>query len=160
MGYTIISCDAYNESGDLKKQVIQYRQTHGFYPEAVVADQIYGTGENKKYLRVPGIKYSGRPLGRRPKETEENREELRENDEQLKKYQKMRSGTEGKSGQSRNFYGLNQTAARLEKTGISRIMAVFTGVNLIRVLKELKLFIFWLIRKYPGNEQMVASAVI
>jgi len=69
-------------------------------------------------------------LGRSPKETEENREELRENDEQLKKYQNMRSGTEGKSGQSKNFYGLNQIAARLEQTGISRIMAVFTGVNL------------------------------
>ena len=72
----------------------------------------------------------------------------------------MRSETEGKSGQSKNFYDLNKIAARLEKTGISRIMAVFTGVNLIRVLKDLKLFIFWLIRKYPGNEQMAALAAI
>ena len=75
-------------------------------------------------------------------EPEENREELRENDEQLKKYQNMRSGIEGKFGQSKNFYGLNQTATRLEQTSISRTMAIFTGVNLIRVLKELKLFIF------------------
>jgi len=79
---------------------------------------------------------------------------------QLKKYQNMRSGTEGQSGQSKNFYGLDQISARLEQAGISRIIAVFTGVNLIRVLKELKLFIFWLIRKYPGNEQMVALATI
>ncbi|MEI7812269.1 MAG: hypothetical protein WCJ01_07570, partial [Ignavibacteria bacterium] len=94
-------------------------------------------------------------------EPEENREELRENDEQLKKYQNMRSGIEGKLGQSKNFYGLNQTSAWLEQqTGISRIMAVFTGVNLIRVLTELKLFIFWLIRKYLSNEQMVALAAI
>ncbi|MEI7812434.1 MAG: hypothetical protein WCJ01_08405 [Ignavibacteria bacterium] len=34
--------------------------------------------------------------------------------------QNMRSGTEGKSGQSKNFYDLNQTSARLEQTSISR----------------------------------------
>ncbi|MEI7810975.1 MAG: hypothetical protein WCJ01_00975 [Ignavibacteria bacterium] len=39
---------------------------------------------------------------------------------QLKKYQNMRSGIEGKFGQSKNFYGLNQIAARLEQTSISR----------------------------------------
>lgn len=107
-----ISYDAYNESRDLIQQVEQYKRSFGFYSEVVVADQIYGSRENRNWLKEKGIKYSGKALGCPPKETEENREELKEIKEQLKKYQKKRSEVEGKFGQGKNFYGLNEIDAR------------------------------------------------
>ena len=137
-----ISYDAYNESTDLTQQVEQYKRTFGYYPKVVVADQIYGTRENRKWLKEKEIIYSGKALGRPPKETVENREELRERKEQLKKYKNKRSEVEGKFGQGKNFYGLNEIDARTYTTSMSWIMATFFGLNLIRALKELPHFIF------------------
>lgn len=137
-----ISYDAYNESTDLIKQVEEYKRGFGFYPKIIVTDQLYGTRENRKWLKERGIIYSGKPLGRPPKETEENREELKEIKEQLKKYQNKRSEIEGKFGQGKNFYGLNKIDARTYSTSISWIMATFFGLNIIRALKELPHFIF------------------
>ncbi|MBU2507159.1 MAG: transposase, partial [Bacteroidetes bacterium] len=132
-------------------QVEQYKRTFGFYPKVVVTDQIYGTRENRKWLKGKEIIYSGKPLGRPPKETEENREELKEIKEQLKRYQNKRSEIEGKFGQGKNFYGLNEIDARTYSTSISWIMATFFGLNIIRTLKEISHFIFvfiktWLIK--------------
>lgn len=137
-----ISYDAYNESTDLIQQVEKYKSGFGFYPKILVADQLYGTRENRRWLKEKGIIYSGKPLGRPPKETEENREELKEIKEQLKKYQNKRSEIEGKFGQGKNFYGLNKIDARTYSTSISWIMATFFGLNIIRALKELPHFIF------------------
>ncbi|MBU1678310.1 MAG: IS5 family transposase [Bacteroidetes bacterium] len=137
-----ISYDAYNESIYLPQQVEQYKRTFGFYPKVVVTDQIYGTRENRKWLKGKEIIYSGKPLGRPPKETEENREELKEIKEQLKRYQNKRSEIEGKFGQGKNFYGLNEIDARTYSTSISWIMATFFGLNIIRALKEISHFIF------------------
>lgn len=146
-----ISYDAYNESTNLLEQVEQYKSTFGFYPKVVVADQVYGSRENRKWMKEKEITYSGKPLGRPPKETEENREELREIKEQLKKYQNKRSEIEGKFGQGKNFYGLNEISARTYSTSISWIMATFFGLNMIRALKDLPHFIFvffktWLLK--------------
>lgn len=63
-----VSWDAYNESVDLKGQIESYRARFGCYPEYVIADKIYGTRDNRAYMKVRGIKYSGVPLGRRKKE--------------------------------------------------------------------------------------------
>ena len=38
-----ISWDNYNESGDLKAQVEEFKNYTGYYPESVYADQIYHT---------------------------------------------------------------------------------------------------------------------
>ena len=64
-----LSWEAYNESGDLKKQVDDYQEQYGYYPEVVLADKIYLSRENRQYLQNLGIRLSGKPLGR-PKENE------------------------------------------------------------------------------------------
>ena len=46
-----LSWDAYNEGIDLKEQVERYKALMGYYPEVVIADKIYGTRENRDYLR-------------------------------------------------------------------------------------------------------------
>lgn len=72
-----LSWDAYHEASDLSDQVEKYRKRFGFYPEAVVGDNIYGTRSNRAWLKEKRIRFSGRRLGRPPKETVENSEQLK-----------------------------------------------------------------------------------
>ena len=65
-----IGWDAFNESKDLKRQAEEYRQRFGYYPEVVLGDQIYGSRDNRAYLKENGIRFGGKPLGRPPKKTE------------------------------------------------------------------------------------------
>jgi len=59
-----LSWEAYNEGTDLKKQVEAYKKLNGCYQEVVITDKIYGTRENRQWLKELGIRYSGKPLGR------------------------------------------------------------------------------------------------
>lgn len=67
-----ISGDAFHEGGDLPVQVGAYKQRYGHYPQSILGDTIYGTRENRRYLKEKGILFSGKPLGRPPKMTEKN----------------------------------------------------------------------------------------
>ena len=77
-----IGWDAFNESKDLKKQVEEYRRRFGHYPEVVLADQLYGSRDNRKYLRENGIRFGGKALGRPPKQSAENKDRIRKMQEQ------------------------------------------------------------------------------
>ncbi|MEA3436371.1 MAG: IS5 family transposase, partial [Thermodesulfobacteriota bacterium] len=121
-GYAIpdtISWNAYNESQDLIKQVGNYIDRFGHYPEAVIADNIYGTKNNRDYLKSKGIRFSGKPLGRPKKQTEENKEELRKEKKRKKKEYRERIPIEGKFGQGKNGYRLNYIRAKLQETSES-----------------------------------------
>jgi hypothetical protein len=61
-----LSWDNFNESGDLKEQIAEFKRYTGFYPESVHVDKIYRTRENRAYCRERGIRMSGPPLGRPP----------------------------------------------------------------------------------------------
>ena len=43
----------------------------------MLGDSLYGTRENRRYLKARGIRFAGKPPGRPKKVTEENREELK-----------------------------------------------------------------------------------
>lgn len=71
-GFTFIekqSYDNFNESTSFIESVEVYKQRYGSYPEAVLADQIYRTRNNRNYCKERGIRLSGPRLGR-PKATE------------------------------------------------------------------------------------------
>jgi hypothetical protein len=68
--------DAFHEGQDLPTQVEAYRQRYGCYPAVVLGDPVYGTRENRRWLKARGIRFAGKPLGRPPKATEANREQL------------------------------------------------------------------------------------
>jgi len=57
-----------------------YKERFGFYPEVVHADGIYGTRDNRKWLKEHGIRFAGKPLGRPRKVTDENRAEMNQTD--------------------------------------------------------------------------------
>src|SRR4030095_11615071 len=51
-----LSWDAFNESTRLKDSVEKYKIRFGFYPEEVLADKIYCTRKNRKWLKEMDIK--------------------------------------------------------------------------------------------------------
>lgn len=93
-----ISRDALHESGNLPAQAEACKQRYGHYPQSVLEDTIYGTQENRHYLKEKGILFSGKPLGRPPQMTEENREEFKQLQKQRREDCRQRIPIEGKFG--------------------------------------------------------------
>lgn len=64
-GFTFIdnqSFDNFNEGITLVDSAKKYRERHGCWPEAILADTIYRNRENRKFCREHGIRLSGRGL--------------------------------------------------------------------------------------------------
>lgn len=126
-----LSWEAYNEGTDLKKQVEAYKKLNGCYPEVVITDKIYGTRENRQWLKDLGIRYSGKPLGR---PSAQSQTQYRKRKQKIE--QGIRNQVEGKFGQGKNGYNLNRVRARTSRTSESWIAAIFFVMNLIRFGKE------------------------
>ncbi len=129
------SFDAFHEGADLKGQVEQYYERYGVYPQRVIADTIYGSRENRRYLKGKGIVFSGKPLGRPKKEAEENREALKREKKQRRADYLQRIPIEGKFGQSKNGYRLNYIRAKRADTTEAWINSIFLVMNLLVLLK-------------------------
>lgn len=99
-----INWEAFREGGDLKSQVEAYQARHGVYPESLHAYPIYGTRENRTYLKGKGIRYAGKPLGRPWKVTEQNAAQLKREKQQRQADYRQRLPIEGKFGQGKNAY--------------------------------------------------------
>lgn len=126
-----LSWDAFHEGGDLKHQVESFRQQYGCYPATVLADPVYGTRDNRKWLKDRGIHFAGKPLGRPRKETDENREELRQLKARQREEYRQRIPIEGKFGQGKTGYGLNYIKARRMDTSSAWINSIFLVMNLL-----------------------------
>ena len=55
------SWDAFHERNHLSNYVENYRKRFGFYPEKVLADKIYCTRENRRWLKDKNIKLAAKP---------------------------------------------------------------------------------------------------
>ncbi|MBT5300008.1 MAG: IS5 family transposase [Rhodospirillaceae bacterium] len=133
-----LSWDAYNEGHDLPTQVEAYRQRHGHYPEKVLADPLYGTRANRKFLKEKGIEFAGKPLGRPPKTT---RSEQAASKQKRQKDYRERIPIEGKFGQGKNGYDLNYIRARTAKTSEAWIRSIFLVMNLLVLIRFLFVWI-------------------
>ena len=131
-----IRWDAFNEGGDLETQVEAYLRRYGFYPEAVVADPVYGTQKNRAYLKDKGIRHAGKALGRPKKVTEQNREQLKRDKQQRQAEYRQRIPIEGKFGQGKRAYGLNQIQAKTARTSEAWINSIFLVMNLLVLLRH------------------------
>lgn len=128
-----LSWDAFNEGTDLKDQVEKYRERFGFYPAVVCGDTIYGTRDNRRYLKKLGIEFSGKALGRPPKLTEEEAKLARR---KRKAQAGLRNGIEGKFGEGKRKYDLDLVKAKTMRTSESWIAAVFFVMNLAAWLRK------------------------
>lgn len=121
-----LSWDAYNENTELIKQVEAYKNLKGYCPEVVIVDHIYGTRENRNYLKERGIRFFGKPLGRPRKEPMTAYQKMKQKIERG-----IRNQNEGKFGQGKNAYKLSMVRARSTKTSASWISCIFFVMNLI-----------------------------
>lgn len=127
--------DAFHEGHDLPSQVEAYRERYGYYPESVLGDPIYGTRDNRRYLKQHGIRFAGKPLGRPRQVTEANREEVKRLKAQRREEYLQRIPIEGKFGQGKNGYRLNYIRAKRSDTSTAWINSIFLVMNLIILLK-------------------------
>ncbi len=127
--------DAFNESTDLITQIESYRKRYGCFPEVVLADGIYGTRANRKYMKKHNIRFGGKPLGRPRKQTKENAEQLKREKQQRRQDALERIPIEGKFGQGKNGYRLNYIRARTLKTSEAWINSIFMVMNLMVLLR-------------------------
>jgi len=134
-GYTRIntfSWNAYHESKDFKQSVEAYRKIHGHYPELVQVDAIYPTRENRDWAKERNIRITAKPLGR-PKQEQESAYQKRKR----KKENAERNHIEGKIGQGKNGYRMNQIRTRLKETAESWISCIVFVMNLVRMESEM-----------------------
>ncbi len=140
-GYThvhTIGWDNFNEGTYLKQCVEYYREVYNCYPESVSVDKLFGTQENRKYLKELGIRFVGKALGR-PKKMEAKQKRA------LEKEMAQRNLIEGKFGQGKLAYGLQKIKARLKHTSESWIMSIYFVMNLLRMAED---SFFGLIKKW------------
>ncbi len=123
-----ISWDAFNEASFMMDYIEQYKERFGYYPEKVLADQIYCTRENRRKLKELEIRLLAKPLGR-PKAVADH----------LSPGQ--RNPIEGKFGQAKNGYGMNRIRARLRNTSQSWIASIIMVLNLVKLAGEASLCI-------------------
>jgi transposase, IS5 family len=119
-----ISWDNFNESGDLKSQVEAYKNYAGYYPESVHVDKIYRTRENRAWCKGRGIRISGVPLGRPPKNVTKDKKKQAQEDERI------RNSIEGKFGQAKRRFSLGRVMAKLSHTSQTAIAITFLVMNL------------------------------
>jgi IS5 family transposase len=123
--------DAFYEGNDLPAQVEAYKQRYGYYPEVVLGDPVYGTRENRRWLKARGLRFAGKPLGRPKKETQGNRAQLRAEKAQRREEYLQRIPIEGKFGQGKNGYRLNYIRAKRADTSYAWINSIFLVMNLL-----------------------------
>ena len=131
-----LSWDAYNESGDLKEQIENYRRRFGYYPASVHADTIYRTRSNRDYCKEREIRLTGKQLGRPPKQTEENKALLKARKKEMQQDERDRIPVEGKFGNVKRKGSLGRIMAKLSYTAESVIHVGIIVLNLDKYLRE------------------------
>ncbi len=119
-----LSWDNFNESGDLKRQVEAYKKFTGYYPTSVHVDRIYRTRDNRAWCKERGIRISGPPLGRPPKNISKETKKQAQDDE------RFRNAIEGKFGQAKRRYSLDCIMSKLASTSETSIAITFLVINL------------------------------
>ncbi len=117
-----ISWDAFNEGTHLEEYVENYKQRFGYYPEKVIADKLYWSRDNRRWLKKNNIKLAAKPLGRPSAKAVANHVSPGE-----------RNPIEGKFGQAKNGYGMNRIRARLKQTSESWVASIILVLNLVKL---------------------------
>ena len=117
----LFSWDAFNEGTKLIHAIENHKKRTGYYPEEVLADQIYCNRENRRKLKEMGIRLLAKPLGR---PSAVKTEHVRPGE---------RNPIEGKFGQGKSAYGLGRIKARLSETSESWIASTILVLNLVKL---------------------------
>ena len=115
-----------------------------FYPEAVLADKIYQTRENRRYCKALGIRLSGPPLGRK-RAGEAGAKESR----QMRKDACERNGIESSNGVAKRRYGLDLIMSKLDETAKTEAALIILAMNAAHRLRRWLLHFFrvWALKR-------------
>lgn len=120
-----LSWNAYNESADLIPHIESYKELYGYYPEVAMVDKIYGTNANRKWCKERGIRMTVASKGKQP--------ELSAYEKRKRKKEfNQRNLVEGKIGQAKQGYGLNNIKAKLSNTSHAWIGMILFVTNIIK----------------------------
>jgi len=129
-GYAFIetlSWDAFNECNDVQSAAENYKRRYGYYPANIIADAIYHTRENKKWCTANQIKLIGKTLSK----TVLSKMTAKERKAHKQKHN-SRNHVEGKFGQGKNGYELNEIKAKYSNTSKSWIAAIIFVMNILK----------------------------
>jgi len=131
------SLEAYHEGNELKSHIEAYYKRFGWFPASVHTDKIYQTRVNRAYCKARGIRLSGPPSGRPPKDQQTYKElkQLTRADELL------RIPIEGCFGNLKRRYGFDLVKEKLAATSENTIAMTILAMNLDRILRIL----FWVV---------------
>lgn len=132
-----ISWESYHESYDLQIHIDRYVALYNCYPEKINCDKIYHTTANHELAKIYGIRLVGTKLGR-PKKIDQTPEAKRA----AQAERNQRNVVEGKIGQAKNAYGLDQIVAKTQDTSVVWITCCLIATNLVRWLKDVSLYLF------------------
>ncbi len=141
-----ISFEAYNESTCLIEAVERFKDRTGYYPERVLADQIYRTRENRSYCKAHGIRLSGPKLGR-PGATAkaDKRQEYQDNADRIE--------VERSFSLSKRCYGMSCITTKLEETQLTSIALSVFVTNLFKIHKRILYALLYLFQYGNGYKR-------
>ena len=128
-----IGFENFNESTTFINGVEKFCKRFAKYPDYTVTDQIYGTRENRAYLKKHSIRAAVKPLGRRNK----NSVEVEKERQWRRKKQRERNRIEGAIGYGKTNFHLGLIRAKLPKTEESWIKMGLLTQNLIVATKRM-----------------------
>ena len=142
-----ISFEAYNESTCLKEAVERFKERSGYYPEWVLADQIYRTRENWSYCKEHGIRLSGSKLGRLSANAKvDKKQEYQDNADRIE--------VERTFSLSKRCYGMDCITTKLEETQLTSITLSVFVTNLFKIQKRILCALLYLLRNRSGYERL------
>lgn len=124
----VLSWNPYHEQDSVEA----YKNRYGHYPEAVLADTIYRTRENRNYCKKHGIRLSGPKLCRPSKDQQINAERKRIEQQDASE----RNAIEGKFGEGKRRYGLDLISACLQQTSETVISLNLLLMNIEKILRD------------------------
>ena len=132
-GYTCldkISWDNFNEGIYLEDAVNKYKERFGYYPEAVLADNIYKTKANRIFCKKNGIRFLGNKTYKEPvlKDKKAKKAYVRD--------LKARQAVEGKIGNGKRKYSLGLIMTKLKNTSETSISLELMMLNIDKLLKQ------------------------
>lgn len=132
-----VSFEAYNESTCLIEAVERYKERTGYYPERVLADQIYRTRENRNFCRDHKIRLSGPKLGRPGQDAKaDKKQEYEDNTDRIE--------VERALSLDKRCYGMGLITTKLEETQLTSIaLSVFVS-NLFKMQRQILFALFYL----------------
>lgn len=134
-----ISFEAYNESVCLIEAVECFKERTGYYPERVLADQIYRTRENRSYCKEHGIRLSGPKLGRPSAAAKvDKKQEYQDNTDRIE--------VERTFSLSKRCYGMDCITTKLEETQLTSVALSVFVMNLFKIQRRILYALLYLIR--------------